>query len=219
MIDNSIQVQDLINIILHIDKSLAYVLQNYGAWVYAILFFIIFAETGLVVAPFLSGDSLLFLIGAFCANGNMSLSISLVGLFISAVLGNTCNYYIGRWLGNKIYDTNKYKFIDKQYLYKTESFFAKHGGKTVIMARFLPIFRTFVPFVAGASKMNAKIFQVYNIIGAALWILTFVILGYFFGNIPFIKDNLNTIVLFGFALAVVPLIIAAIFKKFKKNTA
>ncbi|MFM2344319.1 MAG: hypothetical protein RLZZ210_929 [Pseudomonadota bacterium] len=217
MIDNSIQISDLINIILHIDKYLAYVLQNYGAWVYAILFFIIFAETGLVVAPFLPGDSLLFLIGAFCASGSMDLWVSLIGLFASAVLGNTCNYYIGRWLGKKVYDTNKYKLIDKQYLYKTEAFFEKHGGKTVVMARFLPIFRTFVPFVAGISKMDARVFQFYNIIGAGIWVLTFVILGYFFGNIPFIKDNLNKIVLFGFALAVVPLIVLAIIKKFKKT--
>ena len=216
MFDNSIQINDLINIILNIDKYLAYVLQHYGSWVYTILFFIIFAETGLVIAPFLPGDSLLFLIGAFCATGNMDLSLSLIGLFTSAVLGNTCNYFIGRWVGTKIYDTNKYKLINREYIYKTEKFFEKHGGKAVVMSRFLPLFRTFVPFVAGISKMNIKVFQFYNIIGAALWVLTFLILGYFFGNIPFIKENLNSIVLVGFAVAVVPLMLAAIFKQVKK---
>ncbi len=216
MFDISIQISAIADIILNIDKSLAYVLQTYGTWVYAILFFIIFAETGLVIAPFLPGDSLLFLIGAFCASGNMDLSLSLIGLFTSAVLGNTCNYYIGRWIGTKIHDTSKYKSINRQYIHKTEKFFEKHGGKAVVMSRFLPLFRTFVPFVAGISKMNVKMFQLYNIMGAGIWVASFITLGYFFGNIQFIKENLNSIVLIGFAAAVIPLISAAVLKKFKK---
>jgi len=207
---------DIIHSILNIDQSLSHVLQVYGIWVYAILFFIIFAETGLVVFPFLPGDSLLFLIGAFCASGEMNVWISIIGLIVSAVLGNTCNYFIGRWLGKKIYAKN-YRLIDKQALIKTEKFFEKHGGKSVIFARFLPIFRTFVPFVAGISKMNFKLFQLYNVIGATLWIMTFIILGELFGNIPYIKDNLNTIVLIGFAAAVIPIVVLSLIRKIRKN--
>jgi membrane-associated protein len=204
------------SLILHIDHSLALLIQNYGVWIYAILFFIIFAETGLIVFPFLPGDSLLFLIGAFCATNQMNLTYALLGLFLSAVLGNTCNYYIGRWLGQKVYEKN-YRLIDRQHLLKTQAFFAKHGGKTIVFARFLPIFRTFAPFVAGVSKMNGALFQLYNNVSAVLWVGGFIILGYFFGNIPFIKDNLNVIVLIGFAAAFFPLIVLVLVKKIKKQ--
>ncbi len=204
------------SLIINIDQSLALLIQNYGVWIYAILFFIIFAETGLIIFPFLPGDSLLFLVGAFCAAEQMHLNYSLLGLFISAFLGNTCNYYIGKWLGVKVYEKN-YRWIDQKHLQKTQIFFTKHGGKTLVLARFLPIFRTFAPFVAGISKMNSALFQLYNILGAFIWVFGFITLGYLFGNIPFIKDNLNTIVLIGFALAFLPVLMFAVSRKIKQS--
>ncbi len=205
---------DIIQSILQIDKTLPYLIETYGLWVYAILCFIIFAETGLVIFPFLPGDSLIFLIGAICANGKISLVTSSILITLSAILGNIVNYHIGKTIGDNIYKKN-YKLIDKSYLEKAQHFFYKHGGKAVILARFLPILRTFIPFIAGISKMNTKYFYICNILGALIWVNTFLILGYIFGNIPFIKQNLDIIVLVGFAAAVVPIIFATLFKKFK----
>jgi len=198
----------LIDLILHIDKSLGSMLASYGAVVYALLFGIVFAETGLVVFPFLPGDTLLFMGGAFCASGSMNAALLISLLVIAAVTGNTVNYYVGRAIGQKAY-TGNYRWLDRNALEKTHVFFEVHGGKTIVLARWLPVVRTFAPFVAGISGMRLARFQIYNVSGALFWVVTLVAAGYFFGNIPVIRNHLNTIVLIGVAAAVVPVVLAA----------
>ena len=198
----------LLNLVLHVDKSLDTMLMAYGPWVYALLFAIVFAETGLVVFPFLPGDTLLFVGGAFCANGAMDVWLLVVLLIVAAILGNTVNYYVGRAIGQKVF-TRNYRWLDRHALEKTHAFFEKHGGKTIVLARWLPVVRTFAPFVAGVSGMSLARFQFYNVTGAVLWVVVLVMGGYFFGNIPVIRDHLNTIVLIGVAAAVVPVALGA----------
>ncbi|MFM8464146.1 MAG: VTT domain-containing protein [Burkholderiaceae bacterium] len=202
---------ELLGLILHIDKALGIMLQQYGVWVYALLFVIVFAETGLVVFPFLPGDTLLFIAGAFCANGLMNASLLMLLLIIAAVSGNTVNYLIGRALGQRVF-THDYRWIDRHALEKTHAFFEQHGGKTIILARWLPVIRTFAPFVAGVSDMGFTRFQIFNVVGALLWVIGLVMAGYFFGNIPIIRDHLNTIVLIGVAAAAGPVALAAIIR-------
>jgi membrane-associated protein len=206
----------LIDLLLHVDKTLGVVIQDYGTWVYGILSGIVFAETGLVIAPFLPGDSLLFIAGAFCATGSLHAGLLIGLLFISAVLGNTVNYWIGSLIGHRIYEAN-WRLIDKDALRKTHGFYEKHGGKTIVIARFLPIVRTFAPFVAGISEMTFAKFQLFNIIGAILWVAGLVLAGYFFGNLPFVRQYLNVIVLAGIGAAIVPLIFAGLFKMFRSK--
>jgi membrane-associated protein len=198
----------LIDLILHIDKSLGSMLDSYGAVVYALLFGIVFAETGLVVFPFLPGDTLLFMGGAFCASGSMNAALLISLLVLAAVTGNTVNYYVGRAIGQKAY-TGNYRWLDRNALEKTHVFFETHGGKTIVLARWLPVVRTFAPFVAGISGMRLARFQIYNVSGALFWVVTLVAAGYFFGNIPVMRNHLNTIVLIGVAAAVVPVALAA----------
>jgi membrane-associated protein len=205
----------LLSLVLHVDKSLDTMLLAYGPWVYAVLFAIVFAETGLVVFPFLPGDTLLFVGGAFCANGAMHAGLLIVLLILAAVIGNTVNYYVGRAIGQQVY-TRNYRWLDRQSLEKTHAFFDKHGGKTIVIARWLPVVRTFAPFVAGVSGMSLARFQIYNITGAVLWVVVLVMGGYFFGNIPVIRDHLNTIVLIGVAAAVVPVALGAVWRFFVK---
>ncbi|MFM7484157.1 MAG: VTT domain-containing protein [Burkholderiaceae bacterium] len=202
---------ELLGLILHIDKALGIMLQQYGVWVYALLFAIVFAETGLVVFPFLPGDTLLFIAGAFCANGLMNASLLMLLLIIAAVSGNTVNYLIGRALGQRVF-THEYRWIDRHALEKTHAFFEQHGGKTIILARWLPVIRTFAPFVAGVSDMGFSRFQIFNVAGALLWVIGLVMAGYFFGNIPIIRDHLNTIVLIGVAAAAGPVALAAMIR-------
>jgi len=209
--DTLLQLGDLL---LHIDKHLDVVIQQYGPWAYGLLFAIVFAETGLVIAPFLPGDSLLFIAGAYCATEHFDIVSLCIGLLIAAVVGNTLNYFIGRWIGKRVF-SSKSRWIDQGALLKTQAFYEKHGGKTIILARFLPIIRTFAPFIAGVSEMNFSRFQLFNITGAALWVLGLVIAGYFFGNIPIIRQNLNMIVLVGVGAAAIPVAFAAIYKIFK----
>ena len=197
----------LLNLILHIDKSLGALLVDYGPAVYALLFGIVFAETGLVVFPFLPGDTLLFMGGAFCATGAMHAGLLVFLLVVAAVTGNTVNYYVGRAIGQKAYSAN-YRWLDRNSLEKTHAFFETHGGKTIVLAHWLPVVRTFAPFVAGISGMSLGRFQIYNVFGALLWVVVLVAAGYFFGNIPVIRDHLNTIVLIGLAAAVVPVALA-----------
>ena len=205
----------LLGLILHIDKALGDLLQLYGPAVYALLFAIVFAETGLVVFPFLPGDTLLFIAGAFCANGLMSAPLLIVLLIVAAVTGNTVNYLIGRALGQKVF-TRDYRWIDRNALQKTHAFFESHGGKTIVLARWLPVIRTFAPFVAGVSEMGMTRFQIFNVAGAAAWVVVLVMAGYFFGNIPVIRDHLNTIVLIGVAAAAGPVALAAGVRFIKK---
>lgn len=202
---------DLFHMLLHIDKFLGEWVAQYGEWIYAVLFGIVFGETGLVVLPFLPGDSLLFIAGAMGATGALD-PVLLSGLLIvAAVLGNTVNYYVGRYIGPKVFTTDS-RFLDRAALLKTHAFYEKHGGKTIVLSRFLPIFRTFAPFVAGVGAMNVVRFQFYNITGAVLWVAGLITLGYFFGNVPIIKDHLNTIVLIGIGAAVVPVVLGAVWK-------
>ncbi len=197
--------------ILHVDKTLGVLIENYGTLVYVVLFAIVFCETGLVVLPFLPGDTLLFIGGAFCATGAMSLPMLMVLLVAAAILGNTVNYWIGGFIGQKVF-TRNYRWLDQNALRRTHAFYEHHGGKTIVLSRFIPIVRTFAPFVAGISEMPFAKFQMYNVGGALLWVGGLVTAGYFFGNIPVIRDHLNTIVLIGVGAAVGPLLLGALWK-------
>lgn len=208
----------LFDMLLHVDKSLGDMLAAYGPAVYALLFVIVFAETGLVVFPFLPGDTLLFVGGAFCASGAMNVWLLVALLIVAAVTGNTVNYMIGKAIGNKAF-THNYRWLDRHALQKTHTFFEVHGGKTIVLARWLPVVRTFAPFVAGVSQMSLAKFQFFNIGGAALWVAALVAAGYFFGNIPLIRDHLNTIVLIGVAAAAVPVLLATVWRFLRKNRA
>ncbi|WP_114809153.1 VTT domain-containing protein [Paraburkholderia kururiensis] len=209
-----------VNLVLHIDKFLGVFIQQYGAWVYAVLFLIVFCETGLVVLPFLPGDSLLFIGGAFAAAHEMDLAALIVLLLVAAVTGNTVNYLVGRAIGPKVFSTHipvLERFLDRAALQKTHDFYDRHGGKTIVLARFIPVVRTFAPFVAGVSGMSMKRFQLFNFAGALFWVLLLVLLGYFFGNIPFIRQYLNVIVLVGVGAAVVPVALGALWKLMSRN--
>ena len=194
---------DLLRMILHIDQTLGVWVAQYGAWVYWVLALIVFAETGLVVMVFLPGDSLLFIAGAFAAAGTMNAGYLIVLLLAAAVLGNTVNFFIGRAVGKQVYTAN-WRFLDRNALMRTHVFYEKHGGKALVLARFIPVIRAFAPFVAGVAEMPAARFQFFSVTGALLWVVGLVMSGYFFGNIPFVKAHLNTIVLVGLAAAVVP---------------
>lgn len=204
-----------LDLILHVDKVLGNMISQYGTWVYVILFAIIFCETGLVVAPFLPGDSLLFISGAFCATGAIDLKLLAGSLLVAAVLGDNVNYLIGKKIGDAVF-TKDYKWIDKKALNYTHEFFEKHGGKTITLCRFVPLVRTFAPFVAGVTNMKMFYFQMYNLLGAVLWIIGLTVGGYFFGNIPIIRDHLNTIVLMGVGAAIIPLILGGLWKLLRK---
>ncbi len=208
----------LIDIVLHVDKSLGMLIQQYGAWVYVLLFAIVFAETGLVVLPFLPGDTLLFIAGAMCATGQMDAWLLIALLVTAAVTGNTVNYFVGSWIGPKVFDGH-IRFLDHEALLNTHAFYERHGGKTLVMARFIPVVRTFAPFVAGVSKMTFAKFQLFNMIGAVLWVAILVLSGEAFGNVPVIRDHLNTIVLIGLAAAVVPLVLGGLWKLLRRRRA
>ena len=201
----------LLDMVLHVDKMLGTVIAQYGTLVYFVLFAIVFCETAFVIFPFLPGDSLLFIAGTFSATGAMDPVILIVLLVIASVSGNTVNYWIGSLIGHKVMERD-YRWIDKNALKKTHEFYEKHGGKTIVLARFIPIVRTFAPFVAGFSDMTHRSFQVFNVIGALIWILALVLSGYFFGNIPFIRDHLNAIVLIGVGAAIVPILFGLAWK-------
>ena len=207
---------ELLDFILHVDAHLLEFITDYGVWIYAILFLIIFVETGLVVMPFLPGDSLLFAAGALAAStGAMNPYILVILLFIAAVLGDTLNYHIGKFIGPRVFEIES-RFINKKHLMYTQKFFEKHGGKTIIFARFVPFARTFAPFVAGAGHMNYKYFLSFNIIGAICWVGSFVILGYLFGNMPIVKDNFTHLIYGIIIISVLPGIIGFIRQKLKK---
>lgn len=199
------------DMILHVDKTLGTLLAQYGVYIYAVLFAIVFCETGLVVLFFFPGDTLLFIAGAFCATGEMSYPILVLLLITAAVSGNTLNYWIGEAIGQRVF-THDYRWINKDALHRTHNFFEKHGGKTIILARFVPVVRTFAPFVAGVSDMTHARFQLYNFTGAVLWVVSLVTGGYFFGNLPWVRDHLTAIVLVGVGAAVVPLALGGLWK-------
>ncbi len=201
----------LFDMILHVDKTLGTLLAQYGLYVYIVLFAIVFCETGLVVLFFFPGDTLLFIAGAFCATGEMHYPLLTALLVAAAVLGNTLNYYIGQAIGHRVFSHN-YRWINKDALQRTHDFFEKHGGKTIIVARFVPVVRTFAPFVAGVSEMTHARFQLFNITGAVLWVVSLVTAGYLFGNIPVVREHLTEIVLVGISAAMVPLAIGGMVK-------
>lgn len=183
-----------IDFFIHLDKHLQQILVSYGLWTYALVSLTIFAETGFVVTPFLPGDSLIFVLGAFAAAGWLDEWLLYLLLLAAGILGNSVNYSIGKWIGPAVFEKN-YRFLKREYLYKTQAFFEKYGGKTIIIARFLPIVRTFAPFLAGVARMTYARFMVFNIIGSFLWVSIFHWGGYFFGNIPVVKENLTVAIL------------------------
>ncbi|HTH43465.1 MAG TPA: VTT domain-containing protein [Oxalicibacterium sp.] len=199
------------DMILHVDKYMGLFIAQYGTLIYAVLFAIIFCETGLVVLPFLPGDTLLFIGGAFCAAGSMNIWLLLLLLVAAGVLGNTVNYGIGHLLGDKVY-TRDYRWLDRHALQRTHAFYENHGGKTLVLARFVPVVRTFAPFVAGVSRMSFGKFQLFNCTGAILWVGLLLTAGYLFGDMPVIRDHLNTIVLIGVAAAIVPVALGGLWK-------
>lgn len=210
-------IQGLIDFILHIDEHLVDIIQQFGAWSYGILFSIVFVETGLVIMPFLPGDSLLFASGTLAAIGAFNLYTLLVVFFVAAVLGDTLNYHIGQKVGTAIPEESFLgRVINRERMEMAQNFFNKHGGKTIVIARFMPFIRTFIPFVAGASSMNYKYFIYYNVVGAFLWVMSCTLLGYFFGNIPIIKDNFSTVLILIIVISVLPAIISAVRAKIKK---
>jgi len=196
-----------IDIILHLDKHLAVLVQQYGTWIYAILFVIIFSETGFVVTPFLPGDSLLFVAGALAALGGMNIGVLLAVLLAAAALGNMLNYQIGRFLGPKVFHWQGSRFFNRSALDKTHAFYDKHGGKTLVISRFLPLFRTFAPFVAGIGAMSYPRFTLFNLIGAVSWVGSLTLAGYFFGNLPWVQKNLSVVILGIIAISLVPVAI------------
>jgi membrane-associated protein len=193
----------LIDFILHLDKHLSVIIQNYGFWTYLLLFGIIFMETGFVVTPFLPGDSLIFAAGTFAGLGSLHILPLYLLLTVAAIIGDTVNYWIGHFIGPKAFSGN-IRFLKKEYLDRTHEFYERHGGKTIILARFIPIIRTFAPFVAGVGAMSYPHFIAYNVIGGAAWVALFSFGGYFFGNLPFVQNNFSIVILVIILLSVMP---------------
>jgi len=195
------------DLLVHLDQHLAAVLQQYGAWIYLILFAIIFSETGFVVTPFLPGDSLLFVAGALAATGGMDVHLLALLLVSAAVLGNTVNYAIGHYLGPKVFQWEGSRFFNRKALDRAHAFYEKHGGVTIIITRFVPILRTFAPFVAGIARMTFLRFSVYNIAGGLAWVLSLLYAGYWFGNVPVVKQNLSAVIIGVIVLSIMPLVV------------
>jgi len=195
----------LIDFILHVDKHLEVFVQNYGAWVYALLFLIVFVETGVVVMPFLPGDSLLFVVGALSGAGLLDLPLAAGVLLAAAILGDQCNYSIGRYFGPKVFHWEDSRFFNKRAFDQAHAFYERYGGITIILARFMPFIRTFAPFVAGVAEMSRVKFTGYNVAGALLWVLGISLAGYFFGNLPWVRDNLEKII---WAMILIPGLLA-----------
>jgi len=194
----------LLDFVLHLDKHLSPIIQEYGAWTYLLLFLIVFCETGLVVTPFLPGDSLLFAAGAFAANGSLSIWVLIGALTAAAVLGDTVNYWVGHFLGHRLLNARRFRVIKPEHLAYTHEFYEKYGGKTIIIARFVPIVRTFAPFVAGLGSMSYGRFMSYNVVGGVAWVLICTLAGYLFGNLPFVQENFSLVVLMIIVLSLLP---------------
>ena len=206
----------IIDIALHLDKYLSGVIQQYGLWTYAILFLIIFIETGFVVLPFLPGDSLLFAAGTFAALKALKVGWLILALSAAAIIGDTVNYWVGHHVGPKVFCRDNARFFKKEYLDRTHAFYEKHGGKTIIIARFVPIIRSFAPFVAGIGRMSYGRFLAFNVIGGIGWVVLLVGAGYFFGNIPFVKDNYSVAILAIIAISTVPVAVEYLKHRKKK---
>lgn len=200
-------VSDVIQIFLHLDKHLSEIIQNYGLWTYLLLFLIIFCETGLVITPFLPGDSLLFAAGTFAAKGDLNVALLFILLSAAAIAGDAANYFIGYNIGPGLYEKKRYRFIKKEYLDRTHRFYEKYGKMTIILARFVPIVRTFAPFLAGVGSMTYFQFATYNVVGGICWVGLFVFAGYFFGNIPIVKNNFSLVIITIIIISVMPMVI------------
>ncbi|RQO58623.1 DedA family protein [Paucibacter sp. KBW04] len=196
-----------IDFIVHVDRHIADFVQTYGMWVYALLFLIVFVETGLVVMPFLPGDSLLFVVGTLCGAGLMNLPLAIAVLLVAAILGDQCNYGIGRYFGPKVFKWEQSRFFNRRAFDTAHEFYERNGAVTIIIARFMPFVRTFAPFVAGVAEMDRKKFTLYNVVGALLWVVGITVMGYAFGNLPWVKDNLEKII---WAMIIIPGLIAII---------
>jgi len=201
--------RSLVDLFLHLDQHLSQIISQYGIWTHLILFLIVFCETGLVVTPFLPGDSLLFAAGTFAALGALDLWLIVILLIGAAIVGDTVNYWVGAYIGPRAF-RGDIRFLRKEYLDRTHAFYEKHGGKTIILARFVPIIRTFAPFVAGVGAMSYSKFITYNVVGAVLWVGLFVLGGYFFGNIPVVRDNFSVVILAIIAISVMPIAVEAL---------
>ena len=201
--------KQLVDVFLHLDTHLSQVIAEYGTWTYLILFAIIFCETGLVVTPFLPGDSLLFAAGTFAALGALDVRLLIPLLIAAAIIGDTINYWIGAYIGPRAFEGNL-RFLRKEHLDRTRAFYERHGGKTIILARFVPIVRTFAPFVAGVGTMSYGRFITYNVVGAVLWVGLLVLAGFFFGNIPMVRENFTVVILAIIAISVMPMVIEAL---------
>lgn len=211
-------IKHLIDFILHIDKHLVEIVAEYSTWTYLILFIIVFCETGLVVTPFLPGDSLLFAAGTIAGSGSLDLSLLIIILYLAAFIGDNTNYFIGRWIGPAVFDRN-YKLLKKEYLIKTSLYYEKHGGKTLVIARFMPILRTFAPFVAGVGSMKYQRFLGFSLLGNFLWIIIFTVSGYFFGQLDFIKNHFSLVTLAIIAISLLPIVIGFTNHKIKSRKA
>lgn len=197
-------IHTFVDVILHLDKHLDAIIRDFGNWTYVIFFAVIFMETGLVVTPFLPGDSLLFAVGAFAAIGSLDVRLLLALLIVAAIAGDTVNYWAGFFVGPKVFNKEKSLLLNKEHLHRTHRFYERYGGKTIILARFVPIIRTFAPFVAGIGSMNYRTFIVYNVTGGSGWVALFVLGGYFFGNIPIVKNNFSVVIFAIIFISILP---------------
>ncbi len=203
-------IQQLIDLVLHVDTYLDVIIQQYGVLTYLLLFIVVFCETGLVVTPFLPGDSLLFAVGAFAARGSLELPVALLVLGAAAILGDTANYWIGAVVGPKVFHKENVRLLNRKYLERTHEFYERYGGKTIVIARFVPIVRTFAPFVAGIGKMTYGRFLSYNVFGGVLWVLLFVLGGFYFGNIGIVRRNFSLVIVAIVLISVMPGVVEAL---------
>jgi membrane-associated protein len=207
----------LLDFLLHLDVYLSVLIQNFGLWTYLILFAVVFCETGLVVTPFLPGDSLLFAAGAFAAIGSLDFAFLFLALSLAAIAGDTVNYWIGHYVGPKIFTRKNVRFMNKEYLGRAHRFFEKYGGKTIVLARFIPIIRTFAPFVAGIGAMSYRRFIIYNIAGGVAWVSLFLSFGYFFGNLPVVRENFALVVVAIILISFVPVVTELLRRRLKSS--
>ena len=210
-------ISNLFNLFLHLDEHLSVIIQTYGTWTYLLLFLIIFLETGVVITPFLPGDSLLFAAGTFAAMGSLNIYVLLILLSLAAILGDTVNYWIGHSIGPRAFN-GEIRFLKKEHLDRTHAFYERHGGKTIILARFIPIIRTFAPFVAGVGAMTYGRFITYNVIGGIAWVVIFTLAGYFFGQVPFVQENFTYVVVAIILISVMPAVFEIIRGRLKVST-
>ena len=210
-------INDFINLVLHLDQFLGTIIQQFGIWTYLILFLIIFAETGLVVAPFFPGDSLIFVSGALAASNLLNVGLLFVVLALAAIIGDTVNYWIGNFIGPRIFRQKNARFFKKEYLERTHDFYERHGGKTIVLARFIPVIRTFAPFVAGIGKMRYRKFLAYNVIGGIAWVSLFLLAGFYFGTLQVVKDNLSIVIIAIILISLIPAVTELIHQKRKER--